>query len=1075
MQSNYKMLDVFSENALGKQIFESSPDCVKLLSLEGHILGMNENGRCAMEITEFSDVAGAEWKSLWPAGIHADMERALAAARRGETGRFEGFCPTAKGTPKWWDVVVAAVPGNTGRIEQLLAISRDMTQSHEMTASLHASEARFRSLVSATSAIVCSGPASAFFETEQPDWEAFTGQTFSQYAGSGWLDAVHPEDRAQAEATWKRSLASGTMYDTEHRLRRADGQFRYMKVRGVPVAGAAARNTGEWIVIHTDITDQKLAQNALHESHERFQKIVTQAATGVVEMDTSGKITLVNQRYCEMLGISESELLGIHVMDVTAPSSVPTTMDAVNQLIAGGPDIVIEKQYRRSDGSLMWATSSVNALRGLDGEFQGIVAIVIDITDTKRTQEALRLSAERYRSLLSVTAQMVWTTTPDGPVVEDSPTWRAFTGQAYEEWKGFGWLDAIHPDDREATARIWAESVSKVQLFHTEYRIRRASDGEYRWTSVRAVPLLNADGSVREWMGANTDIHEIKMAQAQLSQRLADETRHVALLGKVADASHQVHTAKSVDEIAHILADQIRDLLGVHQAVVSLTIDGHWAQAINAVSLSDKYAGYRTYDARTDGTGIYAEVCRTNQPMRLTQEELTRHPLWKGFGGHAEQHPPIHGWLAVPLVGHAGKNLGLIQASDKYEGEFSQGDEAVLSQLAAVAATAFENARLYTSLREQDRRKDEFLAMLAHELRNPLAPIGAAADLLRLVQLDHARVKQTSEIVSRQVSHMTGLIDDLMDVSRVTRGLVKLEKARLDAKRIVADAIEQARPLIESRRHRLSVQTPPESAVVIGDQKRLIQTLANLLNNAAKYTPEGGDITLSMQVDVADIKIKVVDNGIGMSPDLVDRAFELFAQAERSSDRTQGGLGIGLALVKSLVDMHGGRVFAASDGLGKGSTFTVLLPHVEIKASDFGRSSAETAMAVAERGLKVMIVDDNVDAAQLLAMLVEAAGHDVFVEYSSRQAIVTARTSAPDVCLLDIGLPDMDGNKLAKLLRGQPQTAGAVLVAVTGYGQEQDRTAALESGFDHHLVKPIDTGKLLQLLRETNRVGMHGG
>lgn len=1073
MQSNVNMLGVSDDNAFGRQIFESSPDCVKLLSIEGHVLTMNRNGLCAMELPNLSDVAGQPWKSLWPEGTRDEIDVALAAARQGRTGHFEGFCPTARGTPKWWDVLVTPVYGNSGEIEQILAISRDVSRSHEMLAKLQASEARFRSLIAATSAIVWSDPAGLHFETEQPDWAAFTGQAFDQYKGWGWLEAVHPEDRAHTAEGWKRSLETGALCEIEHRLRRADGQYRYMKARAVPVADAAGA-VCEWIGIHTDVTDKKLAEIALHENHARFEKIVAQAATGVVEMDTKGRITLVNQRYCDMLGIGKDELLGIHVLEVTAPSSVPTTVDAVNQLLTGGPDVVIEKQYRRKDGTLMWATSSVNALRGPGGVLQGIVAIVVDITDTKRAEEALRVSEERYRSLVSVTAQMVWTTSPDGPVIEDSPTWRAYTGQSYDEWKGFGWLDAIHPDDRESTARIWAQCVANEKLFETEYRIRRASDGEYRWTLVRALPLLAADGSVREWIGANTDIHEIKMAQAQLSQRLADETRHAVLLGKVAEASRHVHTAMSVDEIARILVEQARELLGVHQAVVSLTVDGNWAQAINAVSLSDRYAAYRTYDAGTDGTGIYAEVCRTNQPMRLTQDELIRHPLWKGFGRHADRHPAMRGWLAVPLVGHNGKNLGLIQASDKYESEFTSEDEAILSQLAAVAATGFENARLYTSLQEQDRRKDEFLAMLAHELRNPLAPIGAAADLLKLVQLDHVRVRQTSEIISRQVRHMTGLIDDLMDVSRVTRGLVKLEKTHLDAKRIVADAVEQVRPLLEARRHRFTVRTSPEPAVVTGDQKRLVQTLTNLLNNAAKYTPEGGEIELSLQVDNRDVSIAVTDNGIGMTPDLVRRAFELFAQGERSSDRTQGGLGIGLALVKSLIEMHGGSVHVESEGLGKGSRFAVVLPRAEDKAANSGSNRREASIGAPEKRLKVMVVDDNADAAKTLAMLVEACGHEVFVEHGSRQAIAAATGVMPDVFLLDVGLPDMDGNKLARHLRSAPETAEAVLVAVTGYGQDHDRTTAFASGFDHHLVKPIDTELLIQLLNDADGVERQG-
>jgi PAS domain S-box-containing protein len=370
------------------------------------------------------------------------------------------------------------------------------------------------------------------------------------------------------------------------------------------------------------------------------------------------------------------------------------------------------------------------------------------------------------------------------------------------------------------------------------------------------------------------------------------------------------------------------------------------------------------------------------------------------------------------------------------------------------------------ALKEADRRKDEFLAMLAHELRNPLAPIAAAADLLQLGTLDVGRAKHASAVITRQVAHITGLIDDLLDVSRVTRGLTTLNKVKIDAKRVVADAIEQVRPLIEARGHRLTVHTPPASAFVLGDQKRLVQVMTNLLNNSAKYTPEGGDIVLSIEVSGDHVKVDVEDNGIGMTPEILGRAFELFAQAEREADRSQGGLGIGLALVKSLTELHGGHVSAYSGGIGKGSRFTVCLPHVNDQDDACYPEQSATFHAMATRPLKVMVVDDNADAAQMLAMLVEALGHQVAVEHGSRKALERASLYRPDVCLLDIGLPDMDGNELARRLRSNPSIASTILVAVTGYGQEQARKHASDAGFDYHFVKPLDSKRLIGLLNE---------
>ena len=368
-------------------------------------------------------------------------------------------------------------------------------------------------------------------------------------------------------------------------------------------------------------------------------------------------------------------------------------------------------------------------------------------------------------------------------------------------------------------------------------------------------------------------------------------------------------------------------------------------------------------------------------------------------------------------------------------------------------------------LREADRRKDEFLAMLAHELRNPLAPIGAAAELLQRIKLDETMIKRTSQIIGRQVGHMTALIEDLLDVSRVTRGLVQLDSEPLDVGAVLHEAVEQVMPLIQARRHDLALRLPPPGTLVAGDRKRLVQVVANLLNNAAKYTPEDGRLEVASFIDAERrLCIDVLDNGIGMAPELAARAFELFAQAERSSDRSSGGLGLGLALVKSLVDLHGGAVACDSAGPGRGSRFSVCLPLLERQGDAAAPPCDEPRSAAPPGSLRVMVVDDNVDAAVTLSMLLESGGHQVAVEHEALRALECAQQFRPQVCLLDIGLPGIDGLELARRLRALPQAANALLVAVTGYGQTRDRDQILGAGFDHHLVKPIDTGRLYALL-----------
>ena len=377
-----------------------------------------------------------------------------------------------------------------------------------------------------------------------------------------------------------------------------------------------------------------------------------------------------------------------------------------------------------------------------------------------------------------------------------------------------------------------------------------------------------------------------------------------------------------------------------------------------------------------------------------------------------------------------------------------------------------EQAAAQHALRQADRRKDEFLAMLAHELRNPLAPITSAAAILSSFKFDEAMVRRTSAIISRQASHMASLIDDLLDVSRVTRGKVELETAELDLKGVIADAVEQVRPLVERHRHRLDVRLCEDEATVIGDSKRLVQVMTNLLGNAAKYTPDGGRIDLELDADADALSVVIRDNGIGMSQALIDNAFELFSQGTQGLDRSQGGLGIGLALVKSLLQLHGGTVSAESAGPDAGSTFRVTLPRAAVTgaaaaARDERGSGRQAGGAPA---LRVGIVDDNEDAAVTLTLFLESCGHSVAVALSAGAALDAFPAFGPDVCLLDIGLPDMDGFALARALNALADGRRPTLIAVTGYAQGKDRVAALAAGFDDLLAKPVSLEKLNTVL-----------
>ena len=392
--------------------------------------------------------------------------------------------------------------------------------------------------------------------------------------------------------------------------------------------------------------------------------------------------------------------------------------------------------------------------------------------------------------------------------------------------------------------------------------------------------------------------------------------------------------------------------------------------------------------------------------------------------------------------------------------EISELARALDAMAAALQDKERQHLKAEAQLRLADQRKDEFLAMLAHELRNPLAPISAGAQLLRSGNASPAAVDRTADIIVRQVHHMTRLIDDLLDVSRVTRGLVTITRAPLHVADIVADAVEQAEPMMRARQHRFELVMPEQPLQVVGDHKRLVQVLVNVLNNAAKYTPSGGEITLRVLAEDGNVRLEVSDNGIGMSPELRGRVFELFAQADRTSDRSQGGLGLGLALVKMLVELHGGTVTVDSGGERQGSTFAIVLPATE---ADVVPAPAKPDNVTGPQ-LRVLVVDDNVDAAQTLQLLLEAAGHEVVVAHTAHGGLEAAQRLEPQLCLLDIGLPDLNGNDLARGLRMLPASKHATLVAVSGYGRREDREMSKAAGFDHYFVKPLDHDALLAVI-----------
>jgi PAS domain S-box-containing protein len=567
------------------------------------------------------------------------------------------------------------------------------------------------------------------------------------------------------------------------------------------------------------------------------------------------------------------------------------------------------------------------------------------------------------------------------------------------------------------------------------------------------VPVLGPEGEVEAVAGSTRDITE-RRATEEATRRRAEQ------LQLLAEIATRINGAQDLNSVIGVVTHEARNLIGARQSATSIILRPQLSQPLNVIS-TDANRSYKRTSSDFDGVELDEAVNATEQPVRLTQDELGLDRRWKTLEKVALAVPTVNGWLAAPIVGRHGKRIGLLQLADKDEGDFTSDDEAILVQLSRLAAIAIENATLYDELRANDRRKDEFLAMLAHELRNPLAAISNAINVTRRTgQKEH--IDWSIDVIARQMNHLTRLIDDLLDVSRINRGMIELRKGVLDASPILESAAATVRPLVDERKHTIEVLIESGTLWVNADPTRLEQVVVNLLNNAAKYSENGGHIHVLARNEGANIVIIVRDRGVGIPPEKLAGMFELFAQGDRSLARSEGGLGIGLTIVKKLVEMHGGSITAKSEGAGKGSEFTIHLPAAKRPA--FPTVAVSGSAQISNRKARILVVDDNVDTAHGMVRLLKLIGHETARAHDGNEALQIARDFRPEIVLLDIGLPVMDGYEVAARMRREEWCKDALIVAVSGYGQDDDRRRSTEAGFDHHLIKPLDHDALLSLI-----------
>ncbi|CAH0198752.1 Non-motile and phage-resistance protein [Massilia sp. Bi118] len=632
-----------------------------------------------------------------------------------------------------------------------------------------------------------------------------------------------------------------------------------------------------------------------------------------------------------------------------------------------------------------------------------------------RTQAALEETQARLESTIAAADVGIWSWEVGADrVIGDARVAALYGLNEGEEGAPLSaWLDAIHPDDQAAMTARLRDAVARCEPYEATYRVRSA-EGGWRWILARAQSEPGPQGAAR-LRGVVIDATTRKQAEERLQ---ATEERY--------------HTLFDAVDVGVCVIEMLYDGEGKPCDYRFLEVNPAFALRTGLLDAAGKTMLSLAPAHERHWFDLYGRVADTGEPVRFIQEAAQ---LGRCYD------------VCAARVGPAGSHKVALLFTDITERRH----------------TELELRRLADGLAEEDRRKTEFLATLAHELRNPLAPIRSGLQLMRRTKGDPAALGRVQDIMDRQLDHLVHLVDDLLDVARITRGQIELKPAWIDLEDVVRAALDTSMPLIDAARHRLDLRLPAAPVRLYADAVRLTQVLSNLLNNAAKYTPRGGAIVVAVERNEDQANIVVSDNGIGIPPESLDSVFQMFTQIAHPAQRSQGGLGIGLSLVRSLVELHGGSITAASPGIDGGSVFTVRLP----LAGKDRREPAPAAPAPAQAapaGLKVLVVDDNRDAADTLAALLGIMGHSAPVAADGYQALRMIASLDPDIVFLDIGMPGMSGHEVAQAVRADPQFDNVRLVALTGWGGEADRARSSAAGFDAHLTKPATVAAIEETL-----------
>jgi PAS domain S-box-containing protein len=823
------------------------------------------------------------------------------------------------------------------------------------------------------------------------------------------------------------------------------------------LAAVAIDNATLYDTAQRELRERRRAEDALRVSEERFRAMFEQSPLSTQILAADGSTIRVNRAWERLWGFTLEQLGGYNMLadpQLEATGIAPLLRRAFAGEATSLPAIRYDPNQTIPEGSqnsdpVRWVSAFAYPVKDSSGTVREVVLVHQDVTELRQREDQLRASEERLRLALAASRMNVWDWDLGTGMVTCSENAREFWGIDIGHAADF--VAVIHPDDVAGVDEAARLALESADPYMSEYRL--GSPGQpIRWVQSRGRVTRDADGRPTHIVGVTLDITDIKDAE--------ERTRLLADAGAALGSSLDYHA--TLRQLSRLLVPRLADWCAIDLLTEAGALERVAVYHPDPAQVARGEELFARYPPHPDEAHGAWHVIRTGQPEWLAEiaDEMLAASISDPDHLALLRALRLRSYVSVPLLARQA-TIGVLTLVYAESGRrYRESDLALITDLAGRAAAAVDNARLYERLLSEDRRRNEFLATLAHELRNPLAPIRTGLAVLRATA-DPQVGERTREMMERQLSHMVTLIDELLDLSRVTRGQIQLETVRADLLSILGIAMETSRPLLDAAGVQLVVGVPEEPVVLDADRTRLSQVVSNLLNNAAKFTPRGGRVELRVTGFGSEVQIDVSDTGIGIPAESLSQIFDMFVQLRDSRVSTQG-LGIGLTLVRRIVELHGGRVWAHSDGPGRGSTFSVRLPVATGHRQE--RVPMPVGTPATGRTRRVLVVDDNLDAAEMLGALLRHAGHEVRVAGDGPAALDVAAEFRPDVALLDIGLPGMDGYELARALRLDPALPAIVLIALTGWGQEEDKKRARDAGFDGHLTKPADPEQVMRLV-----------